>query len=154
MSGNRIPRLQSGKRVQVEMRTISPTPRWCRRIDIAVIPFRQLPDGIGFYAESCVTENAATWLRRLRGIPGLENPDPVMPHHRVGGRSIRFHHSCELARLPALQKLRGRAVLVMQALRHLFRRPFMARDGGAAGGALILLDVIGVRRSRSIGLGA
>ena len=123
-----------------------------KAIDVVVIRLRQLPDRVGLCAESRVTLYATTWLRRLRGIPGLEDPDPVMPHHRVGGRSIRLHHSRELACLPALQKLRYRALLVMQALRHLFRSTFMASGGGAARGALVLLDVLGVGRSRRGGL--
>ena len=123
-----------------------------KAIDVVIIRLRQFPDGVGLCAESCVTLYATTWLRRLRGILGLEDPNPVMPHHRVGGRSIRLHHSCELACFPALQKLRDRALLVVQALRNLFRCAFMAGSGGAAGGPLVLLDVIGVRRSRSIGL--
>jgi hypothetical protein len=119
-----------------------------KAIDVVMIRLRQLPDGIGLRAESGVTLYATTWLRRLRGIPGLENPDPVMPHHRVGRRSIRLHHSCELARFPALQILRDRALLVVQALRHLFRRAVLAGSGGAGCGAFVLLDVLRVGRSR------
>jgi hypothetical protein len=34
-----------------------------------------------------MTLSATTWLRRLRSIFGLENSNPVVLRHRIGGRS-------------------------------------------------------------------
>src|SRR4030067_696041 len=56
--------------------------------------------------------------RRLGGITGFEDPDPVVPRHRIGRRSIAQQHPRRLAGFPPLEELRNSHLLVVEALRH------------------------------------
>ena len=120
-------------------------------VDIVIVRLGKLADGVRFLAESWVALNATTWLRRFRGILGLEDPNPVMSDNRIGGSSVAHHHASHLTFRPIFKILRLCLLLVMQADRYLLGRFGMADQ--ASPRAFVVtdaLDVAGLSKRKGI----